>query len=513
MKQFVYSMFYFSFKSLAASAFCIFMLFVEAGVYAQTCPTFSKRNNGNNVNNVCSPDDPSNYGSFVYKTGDFIFSTTANDFTISKVYYNNTLLQNGSTGSSVVSGTTFFGAIKVNNSTSNMCFYGYSSSSGGLAPAGYYRFEITSGSSTISCTYAISSVNQSGLLSITPGTIGTDQTICSGGTPSRITSTEPATNYSSYKWQKSTTSSSSGFTDISPAVTTAYYDPGSLTQTTYFQRIAIDGSSNEVSSNVITINVSQIAGTISPMPGTTWSGATTTFSTSGTSGGTWSLTASPAGVASINSSSGLLTASSAGSGTVTYTVTSGGLTCSSTRNFTISGTSGSLPVTWETVSAQKQNGQSVLRWSTASEQNTKDFVVQHSLNATDWSSLSTIPAAGNSTTTRNYSYVHQNPLKGNNYNYYRILQRDIDDKFSYSKIVSIIFNEPGSDVQVYPNPVHDQLTVFLAESQWVRLVNAAGATVWKGQLPAGRNTIPVQGYSKGAYVLTAGKQSFRVLIQ
>lgn len=178
-----------------------------------------------------------------------------------------------------------------------------------------------------------------------------------------------------------------------------------------------------------------------------------------------------------------------------------------------SGGAVSLPVTWETVSAEKQNGQSVLRWSTASEQNTKDFVVQHSSNTTDWTSLTTIPAAGNSTTTRNYSYVHQNPLKGNNYNYYRILQRDLDGKFSYSKIVSIIFNEPGSDLQVYPNPVHDQLTVFLAETQMVRLVNAAGATVWKGQLPAGRNTIPVQTYSKGVYVLTTGTQSFRILIQ
>lgn len=184
--------------------------------------------------------------------------------------------------------------------------------------------------------------------------------------------------------------------------------------------------------------------------------------------------------------------------------------------YNVSGNGGAtivLPVTWETVSAEKQNGQSVLRWSTASEQNTKDFVVQHSLNTTDWSSLSTILAAGNSTTTRNYSYVHQNPLKGNNYNYYRILQRDLDDKFSYSKIVSIIFNEPGTDLQVYPNPVQDQLTVFLAETQMVRLVNAAGATVWKGQLPAGRNTIPVHTFSKGVYVLTAGMQSQRVLIQ
>ncbi len=184
----------------------------------------------------------------------------------------------------------------------------------------------------------------------------------------------------------------------------------------------------------------------------------------------------------------------------TYTVTGGGATLA-------------LPLIWNSFTAEKEAGEVKLTWSTASEQNTKDFVIQHSLNTTDWSALSTIPAAGNSTTTRNYSYVHQNPLKGNNYNYYRILQRDLDDKFSYSKIVSIIFNEPGADLQVYPNPVQDQLTVFLAETQMVRLINAAGATVWKGQLPAGRNTIPVHTFSKGVYVLTAGMQSQRVLIQ
>ncbi len=175
--------------------------------------------------------------------------------------------------------------------------------------------------------------------------------------------------------------------------------------------------------------------------------------------------------------------------------------------------SGTLPVTWETVSAEKQNGQSVLRWSTASEQNTKDFVVQHSLNTTDWSALSTIPAAGNSTTTRNYSYVHQNPLKGINYNYYRILQRDLDDKFSYSKIVSIVFNEPGADLQVYPNPAEDVVTVFISEEQEVSLLNAAGALVWKSKLPAGRTQLPLVKFSSGLYFLKTKTQTIKLLIK
>jgi hypothetical protein len=79
--------------------------------------------------------------------------------------------------------------------------------------------------------------------------------------------------------------------------------------------------------------------------------------------------------------------------------------------------------------------------------------------------------------------------------------------------VSIIFNEPGADVSVYPNPVSDVLTVYMSESKLVRLINTAGAIVWQSYLPAGRNQIPVSQYSKGVYVLTAVGQSYRVIIQ
>jgi hypothetical protein len=172
-----------------------------------------------------------------------------------------------------------------------------------------------------------------------------------------------------------------------------------------------------------------------------------------------------------------------------------------------------LPVTWLSFTAAKLQNGVQLNWSTASEVNTKDFVVEYSNNTQQWTPLGTVQASNNSTTVQNYSYYHANPLKNNIYNYYRILQRDIDGKFSYSKIVSIIFNEPGPDMSVYPNPVSDVLTVYLSESKLVRLINAAGAIVWQSNLPAGRNQISVSQYSKGVYVLTAGGQSNRVIIQ
>jgi hypothetical protein len=181
--------------------------------------------------------------------------------------------------------------------------------------------------------------------------------------------------------------------------------------------------------------------------------------------------------------------------------------------FAIGSTGSALPVTWQSFTAKKHPTTVELNWSTASEQNTKDFEVQYSTNTQDWSALGTVAAAGNSSVLRSYQFIHNSPLKGNVYNYYRILQRDLDGKFSYSKIVSIIYNEPGIEVQVYPNPVKDIITIYLAESQQIRLVNMAGATVWQGSMAAGRNQLLISHLPKGVYTLITLKGPQQILIQ
>lgn len=204
-------------------------------------------------------------------------------------------------------------------------------------------------------------------------------------------------------------------------------------------------------------------------------------------------------------------------GTTTYTLSTGTLThtgyVGSFSPFAIAQSSGALPVTWLAFTASR-NGEAVdLNWSTGSEINTRDFEIQHSLNTLDWTVLGTMAAAGNSQTTRTYRYTHGNPLKGNAYNYYRIKQRDLDGQFSISKIVSLLFGQPGPEIQVYPNPAFNMINVYFAEAQTIRLVNMAGATVWQGWMNAGRNTIAVDHLSKGIYTLTTNKGPLRILIQ
>lgn len=105
------------------------------------------------------------------------------------------------------------------------------------------------------------------LTSVTGGTIAgiTDGgNICTGADPGAFTNsadgsggfTVAAYSYgtTSYQWESSTTSSSSGFSNISGA-TSATYDPGTLSATTWFRRKTTDACSNTAYSNVIQVIV------------------------------------------------------------------------------------------------------------------------------------------------------------------------------------------------------------------------------------------------------------------
>lgn len=166
---------------------------------------------------------------------------------MARIERNGTLVQEGNTLSA---GSIFFGGL--NGASGDMCFYGNSQNDNAV-PAGYWKFFLTTpGNDQLVCTYNIAA--NGGSATITAGAIGSSQTICSGQTPSPLTSVTAATGFTSYKWQSSTTSALSGFTDI-PSATSATYSPGPLSQTTYFQRIAISGDIQSAT-GVVTVTVS-----------------------------------------------------------------------------------------------------------------------------------------------------------------------------------------------------------------------------------------------------------------
>jgi hypothetical protein len=114
---------------------------------------------------------------------------------------------------------------------------------------GYYR---TPATVTTSCTNPTSG-----------GTIASSQTICAGFVPAAFTSTAAPSGQAGtleYKWQLSTTSSSSAFADVASG-NTAILAPGTLSATTWYKRLTrvncMADWTGAVASNVLQITVNQ----------------------------------------------------------------------------------------------------------------------------------------------------------------------------------------------------------------------------------------------------------------
>lgn len=165
-----------------------------------------------------------------------------------------------------------------------------------------------------------------------------------------------------------------------------------------------------------------------------------------------------------------------------------------------------VPVTFSSFTAQKQPGLNKLFWKTSQEINSLKYVVQHSKNGRDFTTIGEVAAAGNSTTERSYSFTHNQPTKG--YNFYRLKIVDRDNKFKLSETRSLQ-NLGLNEVSSYPNPVKENLTVAInAEKSGVATIvisNVSGQILYNKtvNVAEGDNNINVNtgNLNNGNYIL------------
>lgn len=171
-----------------------------------------------------------------------------------------------------------------------------------------------------------------------------------------------------------------------------------------------------------------------------------------------------------------------------------------------------LPVIWQSFTATKQGSSAALQWATTQEQNSRSFTVQYFVKGSGWTNIATIAAAGNSSTTHAYTFVHPNPIVGENQ--YRILQTDLNGKYSYSPIRTVVFSNFTNWFTVLGNPVSNGvLRVNLSAVNGLSLYSADGRLIWKNQLASGVQQIVVHKYGKGIYFLKAANQVERIEIE
>ena len=144
-----------------------------------------------------------------------------------------------------------------------------------------------------------------------------------------------------------------------------------------------------------------------------------------------------------------------------------------------------------------------IKWTSISEENSLEYIVEKSNNNKDWKSIATIPSKGNSNSEVNYLTFDNSPYMG--LNFYRLKEVDLDGNIQFSTIVKIT-NRTSGKIEVYPNPVHTTATVYSSTAftynQSVQIFSINGSLIKTIGVRAG-NTIqlPVADLGAGVYFI------------
>ena len=111
-----------------------------------------------------------------------------------------------------------------------------------------------------------------------------------------------------------------------------------------------------------------------------------------------------------------------------------------------------LPISLLSYSASLRSDNIVkLSWQTAFENNTKNFIIEKSIDGTNFQKTGSVSAARNSRVAMNYTFTDMAPSAG--VNYYRLEEEDQDGNIKYLAIKSVSLGNRFSKSTVYPNPV------------------------------------------------------------
>lgn len=168
--------------------------------------------------------------------------------------------------------------------------------------------------------------------------------------------------------------------------------------------------------------------------------------------------------------------------------------------------SNALPVEITTFQVSSNKNNVHLQWSTASETNNQGFEIQHSVDGFTWKKIGFVKGKENTTQTNHYHFRHT-PLQSG-IQYYRLEQFDFDGKSEILPVQTIIIQRgENSEIEIFPNPVDNFLTIKNAEGRG-KMVDISGRIVKEFLLENGEiTTIVTNDLQKGIYHLTITKKN------
>jgi hypothetical protein len=172
---------------------------------------------------------------------------------------------------------------------------------------------------------------------------------------------------------------------------------------------------------------------------------------------------------------------------------------------------GVLPVRLTHFSGDYYPGYNELKWSTGLEENTEKFVVEYSINGTDFLIAGTVGSSGNSNGS---SYTFKHAINNNRRILYRLRIVDIDGSGRLSAIISL-GDLADTDFKIYPSPVKNNLLHFITgpSVEKIEIVSMQGKLVYSKSMNSnsGYFNIELPVLVKGMYIVRVqGKEISRV---
>ncbi len=166
-----------------------------------------------------------------------------------------------------------------------------------------------------------------------------------------------------------------------------------------------------------------------------------------------------------------------------------------------------LPVTLMHFAAKAEGHNVLLSWSTASEINSKGFVVERSFDAKTWNEViweASKAVNGNSKEKLDYNTTDKNLAPG--IVYYRLKQLDFNGVVSVSEVRAVMVKSNG--LSIYPNPASNVVTVAgLAAKHTVSVLDVTGRVVMTAAVGINDNTIDVAALAEGVYTVIIKDES------
>ena len=360
----------------------------------------------------------------------------------------------------------------------------------------------------------------------TGGAIGETQTICEGEIPDLLNNSiypTGGTGDLEYVWLTNTTGSP--FSNIDPTwtiiqgATNEYYQPGQINTNTYFVRCArrmgclyYTGESNIISILVTPLPSAEIV----QAPTSLCSSDSTSFHAAhagATATYFWDF-----GIGALPQNSTQrnvydLIYSSAGIKTVTLTVENMGCSISTTYEFEVTNCFNGFVFTSFSVEPEPSGTEVLINWTTQYEVNDSRFFLEHAKNGDEFQTYEVRNANGSAQQNNSYFALDADPYYG--VNYYRIKYVDASGQVFYSEVEVVIFDHGSRDINVYPNPIIDDIYIeFLTELKndaTIEVVDLTGRIIHTQSVSEGFSTYKVSlgDYPAGTYLVWVRYNNYR----